>query len=455
VPPSSSTPEADTLFAPVLAHGGVRAVTGDRAWLQAMLDVEAALAHASADCGLLDRREAEAIAAACDADAFDAAEIGQRAVASGNPVVPLVRALTAAVEGEGAAHVHRGATSQDVLDTALMLVTRNALDVIIGDLSTAADAAADLARATRDLPTAARTLLQQAVPTTFGCRAAGWMTGLDTATARLRHVRRSGLPAQLGGAAGTLASLGRAGPDVADAFARRLDLVAPVLPWHTVRTPIADLAGALGAAAGVCGKIARDVVLLAQTEVGEVSEGVEGRGGSSTMPHKRNPVAAVAVVAAATDAPALVATLLAAMAHEQERAAGAWHAEWRPCIDLLRSTGSAAAWLRDCLTHLQVHPDRMRSNLDLTGGLLLAERVTTALTPRLGRLTAHDLVQAAADRARDPQTTLYEQLRATPEVAAACPPAELRRLLDPSDATGNAATLVDRALARHDRQAGR
>ena len=449
MPPSSSTPDTDALFDPVLAHGRVRACTGDRAWLQAMLDVEAALAAAAADDGLIDRGDAEAIATACDATAFDVAALGDAATVAGNPVVPLVRDLTAAVDGAAAAHVHRGATSQDVLDTAMMLVARDALDVIVDDLAGAADAAADLARVHRDLPMAGRTLLQQAVPTTFGLRAASWMTGLDAAVERLRAVR-DGLPAQLGGAAGTLASLGDAGPSVAAAFARRLDLVPPPLPWHTIRIPIADLAGALGTAAGVCAKVARDITLLAQTEVGEVTEGVKGRGGSSTMPHKRNPVAAVAVVAAATAVPGLVATLLTAMSQEHERAAGAWHAEWRPCTQLLRATGSAAAWLRDSVGNLQVHADHMRANLELTGGLLQAERVTAALTEPLGRLAAHDLVAATADRAQAEGTDLLSQLVGERTIADVCPPDELRRLLDPAGATGNAGVLVDRALADHD-----
>jgi len=452
VPPSSSTPDADALFDPVLAHGGVRAVTGDRAWLQAMLDAEAALAGAAADCGVIERGDADAIAAACDVAGFDAAAIGRDATATGNPVVPLVRELTAAVGAPADAHVHRGATSQDVLDSAAMLVARAAVDVIVDDLAAAATAAADLARAHRDVPMAGRTLLQQAVPTTFGCRAAGWMTGLDTAVTRLRTIRATGLPAQLGGAAGTLAALGDAGPDVATAFARRLDLVAPVVPWHTIRTPVAELSGALGTAAGVCAKVARDITLLAQTEIGEVSEGVPGRGGSSTMPHKHNPVAAVAAVAAAAAAPGLVATLLSAMVHEHERAAGAWHAEWRPWTQLLRTTGSAAAWLRDSVGNLEVHTERMRANLDLTGGLPQAERVTAALTDALGRLTAHDLVGAAADRALAEGTDLHTQLAAERDVTDVCPPDELVRLLDPVGATGNAAALVDRALAHHDRR---
>jgi 3-carboxy-cis,cis-muconate cycloisomerase len=430
----------------VLARGGVRDATSDRAWLQAMLDAEAGLAWALSDTDVIDEHAAEAIAAACRAERFAIADLGARAAASGNPVVPLARALTDAVAPPAAAHVHRGATSQDIIDTAMMLVARDALDVLIADLAGAADEAARLARTHRDLAMAGRTLLQQAVPTTFGCRAVGWMTGLDAAVSRLRTIRTSGLPVQLGGASGTLASLGEAGPAVVAAFAHRVGLRAPVVPWHTVRTPVAELAAALGVAAGVCGKVARDVTLLAQTEVGEVSEGVAGRGGSSTMPHKHNPVAAIATVAAATTAPGLVSTLMTALTAELDRAAGAWHAEWRAWTELLRAAGSAAAWLRDCLTHLEIHADRMRANLALTGGAVLAQRVVTALTDGLGRLQAHDLVSRAVDRAAARSTDLMTELSALPQVTEVCEPDELRRLLDPDDAVGTAAALVDHAL---------
>lgn len=434
------------LFDEISAHGRVRSATDDAAWLQAMLDVEAGLARAGARAGLLDAADAEAIAAACVADRYDADDLGRRAAASGNPVPPLVRDLTAAVGDPAGAHVHRGATSQDVLDSACMLVAARTLAIIDDDLRGAADAAAELARAHRDLPAAGRTLLQHAVPTTFGRRAAGWMVALDGAAARLTAVRGT-LPVQLGGAAGTLASLGDAGPAVAAALAAQLDLAEPLLPWHTTRLPIADLAGALGTAAGVGATVARDVTLLAQTEVGEVHEAVEGRGGSSTMPHKRNPVAAVAALGAAGGVPGLVATLLGAMAQEHERAAGAWHAEWAACTRLLRATGSAAAWLRDSLGNLHVDAERVRSNVDLTGGLVLAERVTTALVDDLGRLPAHDLVSGASDRALAEGTDLRTQLARVPEVTAVLDDAELTRLLDPDAATVTARAQVDRALA--------
>jgi 3-carboxy-cis,cis-muconate cycloisomerase len=364
------------LFDAVLARGGAREAVADEAWLQALLDVEAALARASAEVGVIPVEHADAIAAACRAQLFDVATIGAEAANVGNPAEPLVRALRAQVGGAAALDVHRGATSQDIVDSAAMLVTRRALEPVLGDLHGAADAAARLVAEHRDTMIVGRTLMQQAVPTTFGLKAAGWLVALDESIERLREVR---LAAQLGGAAGTLAD---AGLEVLGRFARELGLDEPVIPWHTDRTRIAELAGALGEACGATAKVAGDVVLLAQTEVGEVREGVEGRGGSSSMPHKRTPVAAISARAAARQAPGLVATLLASMEHEHERAAGAWHAEWPALRALLRFTGSAAAWLRDCLENLEVDAERMRSNLgnpDATAGPCAAELVDRAL----------------------------------------------------------------------------
>ena len=345
------------LFDAVLARGYAREAVADEAWLQAMLDVEAAVAHACAEAGVIPGAHAEAIVGACRAELFDVAAIGAEAANVGNPAEPLVRALRAQVGEPAAEDVHRGATSQDIVDSAAMLVTRRALTGIVPELHSAAGAAARLADEHRATPIIGRTLMQQAVPTTFGLKAAGWLVALDASKRRLSELR---LPAQLGGAVGDLAALG---PDALGRFARQLGLDEPVLPWHTDRTPIAELAGALGEACGAMAKVAGDVILLAQTEVGEVREGVEGRGGSSTMAHKRNPVAAISARAAARQAPGLVATLLASMEQEHERAAGAWHAEWPALRALLRFTGSAAAWLRDCLENLEVDVERMRANL--------------------------------------------------------------------------------------------
>jgi 3-carboxy-cis,cis-muconate cycloisomerase len=351
VRPSSSPSE---LFGAVLGRGGAADAVSAQAWLDGMLAFEAGLARAQARAGVISAADAEAVAEACAGD-FDVSEIGAGAGEIGNPAGPLVKALKARTE----APVHNGATSQDVVDTAAMLVTRNALAVIGEDLRGAGDAAAELARAHRDTRMAGRTLLQQAMPTTFGLKAAGWMTGLDEARAGLSRAR---LSVQLGGGAGTLAGNGL---EVVSALADELGLEAPALPWHTLRGRIGELAGALGVAAGAVAKPARDIVLLSQTEVAEVREAVGG--GSTAMPHKHNPVAAISALGCAQQAPGLVATLLAAMTQEHERAAGAWHSEWRPLCILLISVGSAASWLRTSLAGLEVDADRMRDNIAVDG----------------------------------------------------------------------------------------
>ena len=454
-----ATPTPPGLFDGVLARGGVRDAVGDRAWLQAMLDVEAALAHAQARAGLFPAAVADEIAHACRAEDFDIAALGRAATETGNPVPALVRSLTARLPEPAAAQVHRGATSQDIVDTAAMLIARRALVPLLADLDGAADAAAALAATHRATLMAGRTLLQQALPITFGLKAAGWLSGLDDAAARLGEIRRTRLAVQLGGAAGTLASLGVLGPAVVGHLGEELELAVPLLPWHTTRGRVAELAAALGIAAGALGKPARDVTLLAQTEVGEVHEGAPPRsrdgsggtrrGGSSALPNKRNPIAAVSTVACAVRAPGLVGTLLAAMLQEHERAAGAWHAEWMPLIDLLVAVGSAAAWLHDCLAHLEVDESRMRANLASTGGLLMAERVTSALAPHLGRIAAHDLVAEVCAEAIERRQPLADVLGARPEVAARLSQLEINVLLDPSDYLGSAALFVDRALRAH------
>jgi 3-carboxy-cis,cis-muconate cycloisomerase len=298
---------------------------------------------------------------ACAGLEVDLPALADEAAGSGNPVVPLVEHLRSAVPPHVAPYVHFGATSQDIHDSATMLIADRSLAALLDDLRGAAGAAARLAREHRDTPMAARTLLQLAVPTTFGLKAAGWMLSLDQAVSNLDRVRRTRLAVQYGGAAGTLAGLGGAGPEVVRRLAEDLGLAEPVLAWHTDRTRIAELAGGLGEAAGAAAKAARDVILLSQNEVAEVSEAAPG--GSSAMAHKRNPIAAISAVACAAQTPGLVATLLAAMPAEHERGAGAWHAEWRPLRELLIATGSAAAWLRESLGTLAVHPEAMASNL--------------------------------------------------------------------------------------------
>ena len=332
------------MFSGVLARGGVAEQVSGRAWLQALLDFEAALARAQARAGELTHEQADAIVALCDADRYDVAEIGAGAAEIGNPAGAVVKALRAATD----APVHKDATSQDAVDTAAMLVTKRALVPLLVDLRAAANVAARLAATHRDTPIIGRTLLQQANPTTFGLKAAGWALGLDDAADTLHSAR---LAYQLGGPVGTLDP----------SYRLDLGLDVPVIPWHTQRNRIGELAGALGVAAGALGKTALDVILLSQSEVAEVRE--SGGGGSTSMPHKHNPVAAISALGCAKQAPALVATLLAAMVQEHERGAGSWHAEWRPLAQLLTTTGSAASWIRTSLETLEVDAGQMRSRV--------------------------------------------------------------------------------------------
>lgn len=426
----------------------IRDAVADGAWLQAMLDAEAALAAAEARVGVIPAEAATAIAAAARADRFDPAALGREGRAAGNPVVPLVRALTAAVPGDAAHYVHWGATSQDIIDTAAMLVARRALELVGEDMAAAAAACARLADRHRSTLMPGRTLLQHALPITFGLKAAGWLVGLVEARERLAGVRTSRLAAQLGGGSGTLAALGGDGVAVLRAFAEELELAEPPLPWHTMRVRVAELGGALAVAAGVLAKIALDVALLAQTEVGEVAEAPgDGRGRSSTMPHKRNPVASTLARACALRAHALTALLPLAMAQEHERAAGAWHAEWEAVRDALAATGGAAAWVRDAVEGLAVDAERMRANLDLTGGLELTERVMMALAPHMGRLEAHETVSAASARALSGGRPLRDELLADPVVREHLAEAEVDRVLDPAGYLGASEALVERALA--------
>ncbi|MBQ1023462.1 3-carboxy-cis,cis-muconate cycloisomerase [Micromonospora sp. C95] len=439
--PSSSPSEA--LLRGLSGTPDVDAELGDHALLRALLDAEAALARAGADVGLLPTEAADEIVRQCRTERYDPAVLGAAAEAAGNPVVPLVRELTAAVAAPARPWVHHGATSQDVLDTALSLVAVRAAGPLLRHLADAADAAARLARTHRDTLMAARTLGQQAAPTTFGLKAAGWLVALVQSRTRLSRACAD-LPAQLGGAVGTLAGYGPAGPAMADRYAAHLGLAASPLPWHTRRQPLLDLAAALGGLLAATGKIALDVGLLAQSEVGEVAEGGPGRGGSSAMPHKRNPVDSVLVTAAARRGPGLVGTLFAAAAQEHERATGGWHAEWEPLLDLVHLAGGATARTARMLAGLDVRPQRMRANLDASGGLLLAEAVAARLAPALGRAAAHDLVRRAAAR-----PDFRAGLLAEADLRAHLSEADVDAALDPAGWLGSAGQLIDRALDLH------
>ncbi|WP_431912177.1 lyase family protein [Nonomuraea jabiensis] len=442
------------LLAPVWAGTRAEAITSDAAWVRAMLEAEAALARAQARLELIPAEAAAAIDRVAATLVLDPADLARRARQSANPVVPLVADLRRAVPG-AASSVHRGATSQDILDSAAMLVATRAIRGIVGDLSAIMRDLGELAERHRDTVMAARTLGQQAVPTTFGLKAAGWLAGLMRARARLRELR---LPAQLGGAAGTLAAFaeragasspasgaasppsggssppsgassppsGARGADpgaallLAEVFAEEIGLAAPPMPWHAERSPVTELGAALTATARALGKPATDIVLMAQTEVGEVAE--SSAGSSSAMPQKRNPALSVLVRSAAFQVPAYAQVL--GQVGEHERAAGAWQAEWLPLREALRLTGGAAETAAELVAGLRVFPDRMRANAELTGGRLLAER-----------LAAH------LDR-----KALKEALSADGPLEG---PAEL---LDPGAYLGAAPELVDRILATYREQ---
>jgi 3-carboxy-cis,cis-muconate cycloisomerase len=441
---------AGELFGPIFVPDEFGEAVSRRAWLRAMLDAEGALALAQARAGLIPGQTAETIVSCCEVDRYDPEEIGRRGRAQGNPVPPLVRALTEAVSEiseDAASHVHKGATSQDIMDTAAILVSRQALGLILTEVEGVAAACARLADTHRDTMMPGRTLLQQALPTTFGSKAAGWLVSMLEARNRLSAVREAGLAVQLGGAVGTLASLGPGGTRVLGEFARELDLVEPVVPWHADRSRIAELGGALSLVAGALGKISQDIILMAQTEVGEAAEPAgEGRGGSSTLPHKRNPILSVIAVANSRRVFDLSHTLQLAMIGEHERAAGAWHSEWEALSDALALTGGAAAAVMEVTEGLEVYPEKMLENLNATGGLLLAENVTTVAAERLGRLEAHDLVEKASHRALESREPLREELLSEPGLDGVLSGEEIGAALDPAGYLGSAGEFVDRAL---------
>jgi 3-carboxy-cis,cis-muconate cycloisomerase len=441
---------AGDLFRPIFVPERFSEAVSGRAWIGAMLEAEGALAVAQARAGLIPRQAAETIVSCCDADRFVPEEIGRKGRSQGNPVPPLVRALTRAVSRvseDAAGHVHKGATSQDIMDTAAMLVCRNALDLVLAEIDGISAACARLTNTHRDTMMPGRTLLQQALPTTFGKKAAGWLVSVLEARTRLREVRESGLAVQLGGAAGTLASLGHAGTQVLGEFARELDLLEPVVPWHTDRVRISDIGGTLSLLAGVLGKISQDVILMAQTEIGEVAEPAgEGRGGSSTLPHKRNPILSVTAAANARRVLDLSHTLQAAMVSEHERATGAWHSEWEALSDALALAGGAAAAVREVTEGLEVYPEKMLENLNATGGLLLAEKVATVAAEHLGRLEAHDLVGDASRRVLESGKPLREELLSEPRLGEVLSESEIDAVLDPARYLGSAGEFVDRAL---------
>lgn len=425
-------------------------IFSDHTKLQRMLDFEAALAKAEANCGVIPTEAAEVIARNCQADLLDVAQMAEGTKLSANPAIPLVKQLTALVGAEDkgiARFVHWGATSQDANDTGLILQLRDACDIFEADLSGLSLALIDLAHEHRSTIILGRTLMQQAQPTTFGAKVAGWLDAMNRHRMRFREVRKRLFVLQFGGAVGNLAALRGKGLDVARVLAGELKLDLPDTSWHTERDRVAEFAAFLGLCAGTLGKIARDISLHMQPEIGEVFEPVgEGRGSSSTMPHKRNPVSAAKVLAVAIRSPGLVATILSAMVQEDERGLGNWHAEWETLPELVRLTAGALHELKELVPQLEVDVDRMRRNIEMTGGVVFAEAVTMALAESIGRADAHALVESATRRMLETRKNFRKELMEDAIVRERLSPDDLDRLFVPENYLGSAVEFVDRVI---------
>jgi 3-carboxy-cis,cis-muconate cycloisomerase len=443
------------LLSPMLSSAAMRAICDDVTCLQHMLDFEAALARAEAATGVIPAAAAGPIERACDARTFDLAALAEAATKSGNVAIPLVKALTANVaktDADAARYVHWGATSQDVIDTAAMLTLRAGIEALLSDIDRAIAGFARLAREHRHTAIVARTWLQHALPMPFGLKLAEYAAALHRSKLRLTRLREETLALQFGGAAGTLAALGNNGQSVSEALAFSLKLPWPEAPWHTHRDRFAEAASVLAIITGTCGKIARDVSLMMQTDVGEAFEpSGEGRGGSSTMPHKRNPVAAATALAAATMAPNLAATMFAAQVQDHERSAGPWHAEWPTLPSLLLVTSGGLAAIVDIAEGLEVDVGRMRANLDTTNGLIMAESVTFALAEKIGKSEAHHLMEAASKKAVADKKDLRDVLASDPRVTQQLDAKKLADLFEPMAYQGVSQAMIDRLLASLDK----
>ena len=415
----------------------------DASVLQAMLDFETALARAEARAGVIPTEAAEAIAAAARAANFDISTLADLAYRAGTPAIPLVKMLTDHVRRRdpvSAGFIHWGATSQDVADTAMSLLLKRAEPILTRDALRLENALADLSESHKNTVLLGRTLLQPAPPVTFGLKAAGWLGSVRRGRRRLHKGFGSAAILQFGGASGTLASLGDRGTSVAEFLSEELGFgKALTVPWHTQRDCLATLICACGIMTGSLGKMARDISLLMQVEVGEVAEPLEeGRGGSSTMPNKRNPTACVLALAAASRVPGLVASFLSAMVQEHERGVGGWQAEWPIVGAVIQSTGVAIASMAEVAEGLSVGPENMRLNIKNTKGAVFAERAMMLLGARLGRDVAHGILKAAVKKSEQEGRNLSAVLGEIPEVTAQLTPAELAQLETPEQYLGSA-----------------
>jgi 3-carboxy-cis,cis-muconate cycloisomerase len=419
--------------------------------VQRMLDLEAALARAQAKVGIVPNEAAAAITNACAVENFDMTALPRDAELAGNLAIPLVKQLTANIakqNPEAAKFVHWGATSQDVIDSGLVLQLRDALDLIERGLAELARALVAQITQHRDTLMVGRTLLQHALPITFGLKVAGWLDAVTRHRQRVRELRPRILVLQFGGAAGTLAALGSQGNAIAATLAQELNLALPAMPWHGQRDRVAEVATVCGLLVGTLGKIARDVSLCMQTEVGELAEpSAPGRGGSSTMPHKRNPIGCAAALSAAIRVPGLVSTMLSAMPQEHERGLGGWQAEWETLPEIFKLASGALNHMTDVIATFEINADRMATNLNQSNGLIMAEAVTMALAKHLGKHEAHRIVEHACKNAIKESRRLREILAEEPLIQTQISAAELDKLMDPTHYLGATQQFIDRVLA--------
>jgi 3-carboxy-cis,cis-muconate cycloisomerase len=446
--PLPSTVFDSALFRDMFGTAEMRAVFSDEALVGRYLETEAALARAQARAGVVPQSAADAIHAAAQAVVIDFDKLRRETEIVGYPILPLVHQLSEAA-GEAGRYVHWGATTQDIMDTANVLQLRSALDIVDRDLKELRDCLADLARKYRDTPMAGRTHLQQALPITFGYKAAVWLSSIDRHIERVEQALPRILVGEFAGAAGTLASIGEGGLEIQKFFCEELGLGQPSMTWHVARDGIAEAVTLLGLITGTLGKIATDIMMMSATEFGEVSEPfVPGRGASSTMPQKRNPISSELMLAAAKAVGQHVATMLDGMIHDFERATGPWHLEWVSLPESFLLTASSLANARFMLAGLVVHERRMRENLDLTHGLIVAEAVMMAAAPKLGRQQAHDVVYEACRKAIEGGGQLADILADMPQIIDALGSVEaIRHHCDPANYLGLSGQLVDRVLA--------
>ncbi len=442
-----STVFDSVLYRDMFGTAEMRAVFSDAGFLARCLEVEAALARAQAALGVIPAEAAREISAKAHPGILDLERLQRETEIVGYPVLPLVRQLAAACGGEAGRYVHWGATTQDIMDSALILQLRTAFDLVAADLAAVSLSLEALARRHRDTPMAGRTHLQQALPITFGFKAAVWRAPIERHRERLAQLRPRVLVGQFGGAAGTLASLGDQGLAVRAALMHELNLAEPAITWHVARDGLAEAVLFAGLVTGSLAKIATDVLLMMATELGEAFEPFEhGRGGSSTMPQKRNPISSELIVACAKLVRQHGALMLDAMVQDFERATGPWHAEWIALPESFLATAGALRQAKLMLAGLTVDTARMAQNLGMTSGLIVAEAVMMGLAPKLGRQVAHDVVYDACREAAGGSRTLLDVLTANPQISAHFRRAELERLLDPGNYLGSAGAMVDRAL---------